>query len=46
VARIIGKRGGLRPRRFLRGAVEQTQSSVQGFLRRLEQDVKDRWEAR
>jgi len=46
VARIIGMRGGLRPRRFLRGALEESRPNITGLMRRLLDDIRARWEGR
>jgi hypothetical protein len=43
IARAIGKRGGLRPRRFLRQALESTESIIQNLLTRLANEIEERW---
>ncbi len=43
VARIIGIRGGLKPRRYLRNAFEQSKDALQGFLREMKNDILNRW---
>lgn len=40
VAAAIGRRGGLLPRRYLRDALEASLSTIDGFLRRLESDIR------
>ena len=46
VARIIGKRGGLRPRRFFRGAVKETEPRIPGLLEQAEREIKAEWDRR
>ncbi len=46
VARIIGKRGGLKPRKFLRGGFEDSLDKVRGFLGQLGDDIVAAWERR
>ena len=41
VAYYIGRRGGLKPRKFLRGAWEETESRVIQHLERIVEDVRD-----
>lgn len=43
VARIIARRGGLRPRRFLRNAIEQSRAAIQGFVTRLGDEILAEW---
>ena len=43
VAAIIGRRGGLRPRRFLRGALEQSLADIRGLVERLGREIGQRW---
>lgn len=43
VARIIGRRGGLRPRRYLRKALKESLSDIRRFVGRLGEDVGRRW---
>lgn len=45
VAFIIWRRGGLKPRRYLRTAFEDSLGDIKGFIRRLGGDIKDQWEA-
>jgi hypothetical protein len=44
VAAAIGKRGGLKPRRYLRDAMEQSMGDIKGFLNRLGNDILSRWD--
>ena len=37
-------RGGIRPRRMLRGGLESSLSAIRGFLDRLGNEIRDRWE--
>ena len=46
VAAIIGKRGGLKPRRFLRGGFDDSLSKIRGYLRQLGDDIRSAWEKR
>lgn len=43
VARIIGKRGGLKPRKYLRKALSDSLSAIQGFVNQLGDDLKAAW---
>lgn len=43
VARVIGQRGGLLPRRFLRGAFEASKDAIQGFLTLMAQEIGIKW---
>lgn len=43
VARAIGLRGGLEPRKFLRGALEDSMSAIKGFVDKLSEDIAARW---
>lgn len=43
VARIIARRGGLRPRRFLRNAAEQSRAAIQGFVNRIGDEIFAAW---
>ena len=43
VARIIGKRGGLKPRRFLRNALKDNLNNIKGYLRQAGQEMAQRW---
>lgn len=44
VARIIGRRGGLEPRSFLRKGFKEALSDIRGYLRTLGSDIADRWD--
>lgn len=44
VAAIIGKRGGLKPRRYLRNALKDSISAIQEFARRIPGEVKAEWD--
>jgi hypothetical protein len=43
VARIIGRRGGLRPRRFLRGGLKASMRKIDGFVRQLAEEIERRF---
>lgn len=43
VARIIGMRGGLEPRRYLRNAFEQAREAINGFLAQMKNDILGQW---
>jgi len=43
VARIIGRRGGLEPRRFLRGAFEASLGKISQLVTGLQQKIAERW---
>jgi len=45
-AAAIGKRGGLEPRRYLRGGLEESLAAISGLLDRLLAEIKAAWEAR
>lgn len=45
VANIIGRRGGLVPRRFLRGAFEETQAMIPALLAKAASEIEQRAEA-
>jgi hypothetical protein len=44
VAQIIGKRGGLKPRRYLRNAFKDSVNEIKGFLDVLRQEIKQAWD--
>ena len=44
VAYLIARRGGLLPRRFLRNALNESLSDIQGFVKQFGRDVKAEWE--
>lgn len=44
IARAIGLAGGLRPRRYLRGGVQNSLTAIRGFVGRLGKDIKDLWD--
>jgi len=46
VARIIGRKGGLEPRRFMRGGLEESLSAIKGFLAELGREIQRKWEGR
>ena len=46
VAKAIGRRGGLRPRRYLRGALEHSLDAIRDALTKLSQDIKVEWDKR
>jgi hypothetical protein len=46
IARAIGKAGGLRPRRYLRGGIEKSMSAIRSHVRRLAQDIQSEWSRR
>jgi HK97 gp10 family phage protein len=46
VAAAIGKRGGLKPRRYLRNAFRDAQSEIQRWLNELSKDIRAAWEKR
>jgi len=46
VAAIIGKRGGLKPRRYLRNAFTNSQSEIAHWLQVLGQEIRERWDAK
>lgn len=41
VARAIGLRGGLKPRRFLRDALKESLNDIRGYLDKLGKEIKD-----
>lgn len=43
VARIIGMRGGLKPRKWLQKAYERSTGAIDGFVQRLIEDIAGRW---
>lgn len=43
VASIIGKRGGLEPRRFLRGAMEESEGAIQSLLNTCSEAIGRLW---
>jgi hypothetical protein len=43
IASIIGHHGGLRPRRFLRGGLEESLSAIRGFLADLGREIERKW---
>ena len=43
VARAIGRRGGLKPRRFLRGSFEANRGTIKGYLKQAESEIKSEW---
>lgn len=43
VAKIIARRGGLKPRRFLRNAVEQSRAAIEGFVHQLGDEIVEQW---
>jgi len=43
VAAGIGRRGGLRPRRFLRSAIEQSLADIRGMLEQMRAEIAARW---
>lgn len=43
VAAIIKRRGGLRPRRYLRSAFSKAKTEVRQFLRQFAQEIQARW---
>lgn len=43
VAHIIGMRGGLEPKRYLRNAFEQAREAINGFLGDMKDDIAARW---
>lgn len=44
VARAIGRRGGLKPRRYLRGGLADSRGAIAGFVQQLDSDVKAIWQ--
>jgi len=45
VARIIGRRGGLKPRKFLQGGLKASIGPIKSLLDRLANDIQRRWGA-
>ena len=43
VARIIGTRGGLRARRYLRGGLEAAVEKIDGYLRLMMEEIRRKW---
>ena len=43
VAQIIGRRGGLRPRRYLRNAVKESLGDVREYVKRMAGEIADAW---
>jgi phage gpG-like protein len=43
VAKAIRERGGLKPRRFLRGSFEANQGKIKGYLRQAETEIQQEW---
>lgn len=43
VAKIIGRRGGLRPRRYLRNALKESLGDIRGFVERAGREIADAW---
>jgi hypothetical protein len=43
VARIIGMRGGLLPKRFLREAMAASMGAIEGYLKQLADEIGERW---
>jgi hypothetical protein len=43
VSRAIKRRGGLRPRRYLRNAFKAAQSEVRKFLRQMAKEIEAKW---
>lgn len=43
VAKIIGQRGGLEPRRYLRGALQEAMGQISGFIAQLAADIGAKW---
>ena len=46
VAAAIGRRGGLKPRRFMRGGLERTLPAIEGYLATLANEIEDAWRSR
>ena len=46
VARIIGRRGGLRAKRFLRGGLEESLGTIKSLLNRMGVEIRNKWEER
>jgi phage gpG-like protein len=46
VARIIGMRGGLRPKRYLRDALKESVEDIRGFLRTLGEEIGKAWDSK
>lgn len=44
VARIIGRRGGLRPRRYLRDGLAESVGDIGGFLNRAGSEIRAAWD--
>ncbi len=44
VAAIIGRRGGLKPRRYLRNALRDSVGDVRAFLRKCGEEIKASWD--
>lgn len=43
VAKAIGQRGGLEPRRYLRGALEDSVAKLKGFVKDMAKDIERMW---
>jgi len=43
VARIIGKRGGLKPRKYLQGGLKASIGAIKGLIDRLANDIQRAW---
>ena len=46
VAQIVGRRGGLKPRRYLRNAIKESVADIQSLLARLQREIRENWEKR
>ena len=46
IARAIGRAGGLRPRRYLRGGIEKAYGAIKSAVRRLSADIQAEWSKR
>lgn len=46
VAAAIGKRGGLKPRRFLRSALKDSIGEIRGFVQKMGDEIGQIWSAR
>ena len=44
VAAAIGKRGGLKPRRYLRNALKDSLGDIRGFMDRLGREISEAWD--
>jgi len=45
VAGIIARRGGLKPRRYLRTALKDSLNDIRGYVNRMASDIASAWEA-